>query len=170
MFKRIISLLVIVLVSFGAINAQNKKAEKKAEEQAKYEKAKAAIEAKLFALIPDSYEKKDGTPDVNTDESNFILFEDDGFFYLQGAIIAGNKFTNKTEVTEFDLKTDKKGNLFLKMQVSGSAITARVEIQMRNGSNYADVIITPTSGGSMRFSGEVLPKSEAKYYKRPNVV
>lgn len=170
MYKKIISFLVILLVSFGAVNAQNKKADKKAEEQAKYEKAKAAIEAKVFALVPDSYEKSNGTLETNSDDSNFILFEDDGFFYLQGSIIVGNKFTNKTEVSEYGLKIDKKGNISLKMQVSGSAITARVEIQMRNGSNYADVIITPTSGGSMRFSGEVLPKSEAKYYKRPNVV
>jgi hypothetical protein len=56
------------------------------------------------------------------------------------------------------------------MQVSGSAITARIEIQMRKGSNYADIIVTPTKGAARKFSGEIVPKSEAKYYKRPNVV
>jgi len=170
MLKKIFLIFIIVLVPFVALNAQSKRALKKAEEQAKYEKAKAAIEAKLFVIVPDVYEKSDGTLETNSDEANFVLFEEDGFFYLQGSIIAGNKFTNKTEVSEFDLKIDKKGSVFLKMQVSGSALTARVEIQMRKGSNYADVIVIPTSGRTLRFSGEVFPKSEGKYYKRPNVV
>lgn len=168
--KRVLIAVLLLILPLAYLSAQNKKAEREAEALAKFEKAKAAIEAKVFVLVPDSYEKSDGSPETNTDEANFLSYEEDGFVYMQGMIICGNNFTNRTEVTSFEQKLDKKGNLSVTMQVSGSAITARIEIQMRKGGNYADVIVTPTKGSARRFSGEIVPKSEAKYYKRPNVV
>lgn len=56
------------------------------------------------------------------------------------------------------------------MQISGSQIHAKVEIMLRKGGNYAEVIVTPTKGVVRNFSGEVTLKSVSKYYKRPNVV
>mgnify|MGYP000870757733 FL=1 len=85
-------------------------------------------------------------------------------------IICSNSFTNRTEVTSINQKEDKKGNIFIEMQVSGSAITAKVEISLRKGGNYAEVIVTPTKGTTRRFSGEILPRAESKYIKKPNVV
>ncbi|HCT93276.1 MAG: hypothetical protein A2X19_04100 [Bacteroidetes bacterium GWE2_39_28] len=167
--KKVLLAALILIFPFAFISAQSKKAEKEAEGIAKFEKAKAAIEAKEFVVVPDSYEKSDGSPETNTDEANFLSFED-GSIFLQGMIICGNSYTNKTAVNSFDQKLDKKGNLSITMQVSGSAITARIEIQMRKGGNYADIIVTPTKGVARKFSGEIVPKSEAKYYKRPNVV
>ncbi len=167
--KKVLIAFLLLALPLVSLNAQNKKAEKEAEGIAKFEKAKAAIEAKEFVIVPDSYEKSDGSPETNTDEANFLSFEE-GSVFLQGTIICGNSFTNKTVVNSIDQKVDKKGNLTVTMQVSGSAITARIEIQMRKGGNYADVIVTPTKGDTKKFSGEVVPKSEAKYYKRPNVV
>lgn len=170
MFKKILTLSIILMLPLISTFAQNKKAEKQALEQAKHEKAKAAIEAKLFAIVPDSYEDKSGALQTNNDEANFLAFEEDGILYLQGQILSGNKYTNKLEATTFELNTDKKGNVTLKMVISGSVLNGRIEIQMRKGSNYADVMVIPNSGSTIKFSGEVLPKSEAKYYKRPNVI
>jgi hypothetical protein len=167
--KRIIVTVLILVISLSFASAQNKKAEKEAAGLALFEKAKAAIEAKDFVIVPDSYEKSDGTPETNNDEANFLMYEGD-FVYLQGMIICSNSFTNRTTVTSINQKIDKRGNLSVEMQVSGSAITARIEIQMRKGSNYADVIVTPTKGNARKFSGEIVPKAQAKYYKRPNEV
>ncbi len=160
---------MFLVFSLSFATAQNKKAEREAAGLALFEKAKAAIEAKDFVIVPDSYEKSDGTPETNNDEANFIMYEGD-FVYLQGMIICGNSFTNKTTVSSINQKIDKRGNLSVEMQVSGSAITARIEIQMRKGGNYADVIVTPTKGNARKFSGEIVPKAQAKYYKRPNEV
>lgn len=168
MIKRVLTVLIIAAVSATSLFGQNKKAERQAMEQAKFDKAKAAIDAKLFAMLPDSYGP--GAAAANVDEANFLAMEEDGFLYLQGASIAGNKYTNKLEVKSYEVSTDKKGNVNLKMIVSGSMINGRVEIQMRKGSNYADVVVTPNSGNRLEFSGEILPKTEAKYFKRPNVI
>jgi hypothetical protein len=167
--KRIIVTVLILVISLSFASAQNKKAEREAAGLALFEKAKAAIEAKGFVIVPDSYEKSDGTPETNNDEANFLMYEGD-FVYLQGMIICDNSFTNKTTVSSINQKIDKRGNLSVEMQVSGSAITARIEIQMRKGSNYADVIVTPNKGNARKFSGEIVPKAQAKYYKRPNEV
>ena len=73
-------------------------------------------------------------------------------------------------MSDFKQETDKKGNTKVTMKVTGSAITAKVEISVKKGGNYADVIITPTSGSQKVFSGELLPRGESKYRKRPNEV
>ena len=168
MIKKIIVLLLVAAFSATSLFAQNKKAERQALEQAKFEKAKAAIDTKLFAMLPDSY-GADATA-VNVDEAKFIAMEEDGNLYLQGASIAGNNYTNKLEVKSYEVTTDKRGNINLKMVVSGSMINGRVEILMRKGSNYADVMVIPNSGSRLEFSGELLPKNEVRYYKRPNVI
>ncbi len=167
--KRVIITTLILLFSISFAQAQNKKAEKEAAGLALFEKAKAAIAAKDFVIVPDSYEKSDGTPEPNTDDANFISYEGN-FVFLQGMIICSNSFTNRTEVTSINQKEDKKGNIFIEMQVMGSAITAKVEISLRKGGNYAEVIVTPTKGTTRRFSGEILPRAESKYIKKPNVV
>ena len=56
------------------------------------------------------------------------------------------------------------------MQGKGSFVTAKIEITMKKGGNYADVIITPAKGDTKRFSGEIIPWAESKYFKRYGVV
>ena len=162
--------LILALLLFAATTAgYSQKVDKAAAAQAQFDKAKAAIDAKNFVIIPDSYEASNGAFETNTDDANFLSYEGE-FVFLQGSIICGNGYTNKASITTIEQKLDKKGNLIVEMQVSGSQIQAKVEILMRKGGNYAEVIITPSKGSVKRFSGEVTPKSESKYYKRPNVV
>lgn len=168
MKRFILSALVLTLavtVSYG----QKTKAEKEALAAALYEKAVAAITAKDFVIIPDQYQKADGTTENSNDDFAFISYEN-GVVYLQGSIVAGNNYTNRTSVSDFKQETDKKGNTKVTMKVTGSAITAKVEISVKKGGNYADVIVTPTSGSQKVFSGELLPRGESKYRKRPNEV
>jgi hypothetical protein len=73
-------------------------------------------------------------------------------------------------VTEYKQEPDKKGNISIVMQVKGFYITAKIEIFMKKGGNYADVIISQPQGGTKRFSGELIPRTESKYFKRPGVV
>ncbi|OFY40487.1 MAG: hypothetical protein A2X18_11235 [Bacteroidetes bacterium GWF2_40_14] len=167
--KKLFLILAIICFASTFSSAQNKKAEKEAAAQAQFDKAVAAIDAKDFVIVVDTYESSDGTIGTNTDEANFLSYERE-FVFLQGMIVASNSYTNKTTVDEFSKVVDKKGNIKIEMQVMGSAITAKIEIFMKKGGNYADVIVIPTKGNTRRFSGEVIPRAEAKYYKRPNVV
>jgi len=157
----------LVILSIASL-AQNKKADKEAAAKAQFEKAVAAIEAKEFVIIVDSYEASNRTIETNTDVANFISYEKE-FVFLQG-IPAGNQYTNKVNVSDFKQETDKKGNIRLNMQVKGFYVTAKIEIFLKKGGNYADVIVSPTKGETKRFSGEIIPKSESKYFKRPGEV
>jgi hypothetical protein len=166
--KRLFILIVILGFIAPMAIAQNKKAEKEAAAQAQYEKALAAIETKEFVIIVETYESATRTIETNTDVANFFSFEKD-FVFLQG-FPAANQYTNKLEVSEYKQETDKKGNLNISMQVKGFYINARIEIFMKKGGNYADVIVSHRKEGTRRFSGEIVPKSQSKYFKRPGEV
>ncbi len=166
--KRIILLIGIFGLFSTVSSAQNKKAEKEAVAQAQFEKAVAAIDAKDFVIIVDTYEAADRTIQTNTDDGNFISYEKD-FVFIQGGILVGSA-THKTDVTNYNQIVDKKGNIKIDMGVKGSLLTAKVEIYLKKGGNYADVIISPAKGDAKRFSGEIVPRAQSKYIKRPGVV
>ena len=159
--------LLFLTISFSF--AQNKKAEKEAAEKAAYEKALAAIEVKDYVIIVDTYETSGGTIETNTDVANFLSSQGE-FVYLQGGMVAGNNNTNKLSISDYKQDTDKKGNIRISMQGKGTLIMAKIEIFLKKGGNYADVIITPTKGDVKRFSGEIIPRVDSKYFKRPGEV
>ncbi len=168
MKKIILSAICLTLV-FTAGFAQKTKAEKEALGLALFAKAQAAVEAKDFVIVPDQYQTSTGSSESNNDDAVFISYEIQNF-YLQGNIVCGNSYTNRTTVNQYKQELDKRGTLKIVMQVQGSAITAKVEISVKKGGNYADVIVTPTKGDVRIFSGELVPRSESKYRKRPNEV
>ena len=159
----------LVIMAATVSSGQDKKAEKEKAAQAAYEKALAAIEVKNFVIIVDTYEASSGTIETNTDVANFLSMEKE-FVFLQGTMVAGNNYTNKLAVSDYNQITDKKGNIKMSMQAKGSFITAKIDIFLKKGGNYADVIITPTKGEVKRFSGEIIPAGESKYFKRPGEV
>ncbi|MCX6237273.1 MAG: DUF4251 domain-containing protein [Bacteroidia bacterium] len=167
--KRLILFIAIIGIFSTVSFAQNKKADKEAAAKAQFDKAVAAIEAKDFVIIVETYEASDRTIANNTNVSNFISCEKE-FAFLQGTIVAGNSYTNKTNVSDYKQVADKKGNIKLVMQVKGTYVIAKIEISMKNGGNYADVIISPTKGDAKRFSGEIVPRAESKYFKKPGEV
>jgi len=149
--------------------AQDKKAEREAAALAAFEKALVTVESKDFVIIVENYDV-DGVFETNTDVANFLSYEKE-FVYLQGMIIAGNSNTNKLTVSEYNQVTDKKGNVKISMQTKGFFITAKIEITLKKtAGSVADVIITPTKGTVKRFSGEVVPRAESKYFKRPGEI
>jgi hypothetical protein len=163
--KEILLSFCFIVTAFSYSFGQNKKAEKDSVARVQFEKAVAAIEAKDFVIIVDSYETGAGSFETNTDEANFLSYEKE-FVFLQGQIIAGNSYTNKLTLSDYNQVIDKKGNIRIVLQVRGSFINAKIDIFMKKGGNYADVILTPTKGDAKRFSGEVIPRSESKYFKR----
>lgn len=167
--KRLLLTAFVLTLAFGTAFAQKTKAEKEAAGLALFNKALAAVEAKDFAIVPDQYESSNGNIEASNDDFAFISYEKT-VVYLQGMIVASNSYTNRTSVNDYKQEIDKKGNLKIVMQVQGSAITAKVEISVKKGGNYADVIVTPTKGEVRIFSGELLPRAESKYRKRPNEV
>lgn len=168
--KKLLFFILLTAIPLSFINGQSKKEEKEAAARVLFEKTVALIESKDYVIVPESYESSDGTIQNNTDEANFLSYENGENIFLQGMIICSNSNTNKTVVNSYEQKYDKKGNLSVVMQVTGAAIKAKIEISVKKGSNYVEVVVTPTQGNTRIFSGEVVPRKQAKYYKRPNVV
>ena len=149
--------------------SQDKKAEREAAALAAFENALATIETKEFVIIVDSYETG-GIFETITDVAIFFSYEKE-FAYLQGRILTGNDNTNKLTVSDFNQVTDKKGNVKFSMQTKGFFINAKIEISLKKtGGSKADVIITPTKGDVKRFSGDVVPRAQSKYFKRPGEI
>jgi hypothetical protein len=162
--KRTILTLCFISIALFSFS-QNKKAEKDSIALAKFTKANAALEAKDFVIIVDSYDTGQGIFESNNDDANFLSYEKE-LVFLQGQIIAGNSYTNKLTVTDYSKVADKKGSVSIRMQVKGNFINGRIEIFLKKGGSLADVILTPTTGSVKRFSGEVVPRAESKYFKR----
>jgi hypothetical protein len=164
MKRLLLSICIISTVIFSSFG-QTSKAEKEAAALANFEKAVAVVETKDFVIIVDSYETG-GAYETNTDNSIFLSYEKE-FVYLQGQSVAGNAYTNKMTISEFTQTPDKKGNIKFSMQARGFYINARIEISLKKTAGaYADVIITPTKGDIKRFSGDIVPRAESKYFKR----
>lgn len=158
-----------VLLALPMTAQKMTKEEKAAMQKAAYEAAVAAVNAKAFVIVPDTYTMSDGEMGDNIDNSNFISFEGDKM-YAQGSIVCGNKYTNELEITAYEAKFDKKGNLKLKVSVNGRMLKGTLTISMRNKGNNADVIFTPQNSTTIKFSGPIVPLKEAQYNKRSNPV
>jgi hypothetical protein len=149
--------------------AQDKKAEREAAALAAFEKALATIESKDFVIIVGTYQIG-GVFETNNDVSIFLAYEKE-FIILQGNLITGNNNTNKLAVSDYSQTTDKKGNIKISMQAKGNLINAKIEISLKKSAgSMADVIITPTKGDVKRFSGEVVPRAESNYFRRPGEI
>ncbi|MCU0461032.1 MAG: DUF4251 domain-containing protein [Bacteroidales bacterium] len=164
MKRFLLSVSLISVFIFSSL-AQNKKAERDSIAVVKFQKAAAALEAKDFVIIVEYYATGSGTFEANTDAANFLSYEKE-FVILQGQIVAGNSNVNKLTISDFNQVTDKKGNISVEMQGRGFFITAKIEILLKKGGNTGDVIITPTKGDTKRFSGEIVPRAESKYFRR----
>jgi len=164
--KRLLLSLFIITFFINAGSAQNKKAEKDSLAQVKFEKSLAAINDKDFVIIPEAY----GIELVPISDNTVFLSYEKEYVFLQGQVVAGNAHTNRLTVSDYSQTTDKKGNIRSTMQVRGNLINAKIEISLRKGGGKADVIITPTRGDAIRFTGEVVPRSESNYFKRTGVI
>lgn len=169
MKKYFLTLCLLTAALMPAVS-QDKKAEREAAALAAFEKALATIETKDFVIIVANYEAADGIFETNSDVANFLSYEKE-FVFIQGAIIAGNNNTNKLTVSEYNQVTDKKGNVKISIQAKGFFINAKIEISLKkSGGSNADVIITPTKGDVKRFTGEIVPRAQSKYFKRPGEI
>lgn len=124
--------MAICFLSAALIPAigQDKKAEREAAALAAFEKALATIETKDYVIIVGTYQSEGGIFNDNTDNANFMAFENDHII-LQGAIVAENNYTNKLMVSDYNQVTDKKGNVRLSFQAKSALINAKVEISLK---------------------------------------
>lgn len=151
---------------------QEKKEAERAMEQALFEEAKQAIEEKAFTLEADRVIFKRGRNAFVSSNTNFVMVNGDeasvqvafnipvsGPNGLGGVTVDGN-------VSDYKVRTDKKGNVYLTMSVMGTGISAQVSISLPYGSNNASVEILPNfNSNRLTLSGELLPLDKSDVFK-----
>lgn len=70
------------------------------------------------------------------------------------------------KVSSYEMRTDKKGTLYLSMNVMGTGISARLDISMPKGTNNATVTITPNfNSNRLTLNGVILPAFKSSVFK-----
>ena len=163
--KKLLFIVAFALCALPLLGQKLTKEEKAAAAQARYEAALESINAKTFVIIPSEYLTSDGEAVSNIDNNVFFSSEGEQAFG-QGACVTDNKYDNVAEISSYDVKVDKKGNIKLTMVISGRMWRGTYKISVRKGDNVADVIFNPASGTTRRFTGPVTPVVGSDYNKR----
>ncbi len=167
--KKSILMLLAILLSLPIMAQKLSKEEKAARAKAAYEAAVTGINARAWVLVPSSYTASDGMIENNINNDNFISCEGKNLF-AQGRIVCDNNYTNILEDSEYSVNTDKKGNVKIRIVVTGRMMKGTYNITMRNNNNIADVIFTQSTGSTLRFTGPIVPLKGASYNKRSNPI
>jgi hypothetical protein len=186
LMKKIVLFMIMTLTLLaGHIQAQDtekklSREEKKAlQEQLDSLFAVEAIQAineKAFTLEADQVVFKYGNMAYVNSNTNFVSVKGDkavvqvafnipvsGPNGIGGVTVDGS-------VSDYEVKTDKKGNLSLSMNVMGTGISARVNISMPKGTNKATVEINPNfNSNRMTLNGVVLPIQKSSVFKGPSL-
>ncbi len=184
MMKKWILMLMALVLFGGVAQAQDDKKEERAKTRAErrmeqerldslnFEMAKRAVEEKRFVLEADRVIFKNGTTAYVNANTNFVRLEGDeatvqvafnvpasGANGIGGITVDGN-------VSRFELKESKKGDLSVEFNVSGVGISARVTINLPKGSSTASVSILPTfNSNRLTLDGHILPVELSNVYK-----
>ena len=131
-----------------------------------------AINDKAFTLEADQVVFKYGNMAYVNSNTNFVSVKGDqavvqvafnipvsGPNGIGGVTVDGS-------VSDYEVKTDKKGNTSITMNVMGTGISARVFISLPKGTNKATVEINPNfNSNRMTLNGVILPIQKSSVFK-----
>lgn len=178
--KKMVSILICALaLMVGHIQAQEvelTKEEKKALQEKidsiHHAEAMEAVNAKKFTLEADQVVFKYGQTAYVTSNTNFVSVDGENAvvqvaFNIPAAGPNGlGVVTVDGKVSSYEVKTDKKGTLYLSMNVMGTGISARLDISMPKGTNNATVTITPNfNSNRLTLNGVILPSFKSSVFK-----
>ena len=175
--QKMVSILICALaLMVGHIQAQEvelTKEEKKALQEKidsiQHAEAVEAINAKKFTLEADQVVFKYGQTAYVTSNTNFVSVDGEDAvvqvaFNIPAAGLGGVTVNGK--VSSYEMRTDKRGTLYLSMNVMGVGISARLDISMPKGTNNATVTITPNfNSNRLTLNGVILPAFKSSVFK-----
>ena len=172
-------LMVMLMVSANAVaqdeQTLSRKERKAIQEQLdslKFVQAVNAIDSRQFTLEAERVVFKRGQTAYVTSNTNFVSVVGDkavvqvAFNIPGGGLNGVGGVTVEGSFSNYDLRKDKKGNLFLSLNVMGTGISARVDITLYNGSNQAIVNIVPNfHSNNITLKGIILPLDKSRVFK-----
>ncbi|GHV14346.1 hypothetical protein FACS1894179_01720 [Bacteroidia bacterium] len=148
------------------------KAANEAEQQAWFAKAVQALNDREFVLEADQVTFKRGNFVYVNGSTNFVsLHKDRATIQLAfNSPYAGPNgiggITVDGSVSNIKTSTDKKRNLIFSMSVTGVGVSARVVIQMVNGTNKCSATVYPNfSSNVITFSGNLYAEEDSNVFK-----
>lgn len=157
---------------FEKLTSAERKAIQEKLDSLMYVEAEKAISDKDFTLEADKVEFKYGQTAFVNSNTNFVSVTGDksvvqvafnvpvsGPNGIGGITLDGN-------ISNYEVKKDKKGNINVSMNVMGTGISALVNISLYSGSNKASVTITPNfNSNRLTLTGVIVPSSSSRVFK-----
>ena len=148
------------------------KAEAHAFDSLMHASAYAALQGQQFVLEADKVIFKRGESAYVNSTTNFVLMNDDkstvqvalntpvaGPNGIGGVTVDGN-------VSDFEIKTGKKGDVSCRFSVQGVGISALIFLHMDADSNDATVTITPNfNSNKLTLNGKIVPLEQSRIFK-----
>ena len=148
------------------------KAQEKAMEQLAYQKAAQALKEQCFVLGADQLIFKNGESAFVTPSTNFVQMNGQqatvqiafntamaGPNGIGGITVDGN-------ASDIKSSTDKKGNVNYSFNIQGTGVSARVSINLTNGSNNATVSVYPNfNSQTLTLKGRLVHRNESNIFK-----
>lgn len=136
-----------------------------------YVQALQSLEKLEFVLEADKLVFKRGESALVNSTTNFVSLSDDRAVVQIAPFNGGGPngvggITLEGRASNIKIRTDRKGNTYFTMNVTGTGLSATVTFSLPKGSNNATVTVDPTfSGNRVTFYGRLLPTSRSKVYE-----
>ncbi|WP_300728093.1 DUF4251 domain-containing protein [uncultured Bacteroides sp.] len=193
--KKIVSLMMLLLLFVaGQCYAQSKSELAKEKREAREEQRKKereqreklqekqdslnfvaalmAIEQKAFTLEADQVIFRNGQSAFVNSNTNFVSLDDDkavvqvAFNVPSSGLNGLGGVTVNGTLTQYQIKRDNEGNVFVTMGVMGAAISAQIFISLPYGTNQATVDINPNFNSyTLTLQGTLLPIEQSDVFK-----
>lgn len=174
--KQIVFFLTIVMLSAcGTMNQQERDAARAADEAEQavlFTQALEAVKAKDFVLEADRVEFRRGNFVYVQPNTNFVSVNGDKAtvqLALSNRVAGPNGIGGITvdgNVSGFEMKEDRRGNVNVTMMVQGVGISAQVTINMVKGNNKCTATVLPNfSNNRVSFTGDLYPTELSNVYK-----
>ncbi|MDL2282932.1 DUF4251 domain-containing protein [Odoribacter sp. OttesenSCG-928-G04] len=154
-----------------AMEREQKRKAKEAEELQTYQDALQAINDKNWVLKANTVYNRKGKMIQVTDNTNFVQVKDNTVhvqlaFEGYGRQNGMGGITLEGTLSDMKTQTDKRGNTIYTFRVHGQSLTAEINMILSKGSNFAQATVTPLMGGRIiSFSGIILPEEKADIYR-----
>lgn len=180
--KKFVLLMIVALTTMvGHIQGQNTERELSREEKKALQErldsllaveAVQAVNDRAFTLEADQVVFKYGNMAYVNSNTNFVSVNGNDAVVqvafnipVSGPNGIGGVTVDGT-VSDYEMKTDKKGNISISMNVMGTGISARVFISLPKGTNKATVEINPNfNSNRMTLNGVIVPVQKSSVYK-----
>ncbi|MCD7976007.1 MAG: DUF4251 domain-containing protein [Tannerellaceae bacterium] len=154
------------------MDKETKKAAQAAYDQALFNQAVAALEAREFVLEADRVDFKRGRFAYVNLSTNFVSMHGNKAtiqFAFNSPYAGPNGIGGLTvdgTASNVKMNTDSKGNVTFSMMVQGVGVSANVTLRMIKDTNRCTAIVTPNfNSNRTTFTGILYPESESNVFK-----